>query len=322
MLPAFVPPMLAVTGELPADDAGWAFEPKWDGVRVVACLGGGELSLWSRVGNLVTASYPELSVLTGLVGVPAVLDGEVVAFDPEGRPDFGLLQQRMHLTKAVDVRRARRDVQVTYVVFDLLQLDGHDTTGLPLRDRRELLEQLELRADGKVQVPGYVTGNGREVYDATKRLGLEGVVAKRLESVYRPGKRSDAWVKVKHVDSRDVLVAGWLPGEGRRAGTVGAVVLALPDGHGGLRHVGQVGTGFSDQVLDQLYAMFTAEEVADSPLRGQLDPAAERSVHWVPPTRVAEVVHTGWTRDNRLRAAVWRGLRPDLDATQVDPDGR
>lgn len=314
--------MLAVTGELPGDDAGWAFEPKWDGVRVIACLGAGELQLWSRAGNLVTASYPELGVLPEMVRTATVLDGEVVAFDPAGRPDFGLLQQRIHLTRPADVRQARQTVQVSYVAFDLLHLDGHDTTGLPMHDRRELLDQLELTVEGRVQVPGYVSGNGREVYEATKRLGLEGVVAKRLESVYRPGKRSDTWVKVKHVETRDVLVAGWLPGEGRRAGAVGAVVLALPDGHGGLRHVGQVGTGFSDRMLDDLYALFTADEVDDSPLRGQLEPAAERSAHWVRPTRVAEVVHAGWTRDNRLRAAVWRGLRPDVDATQVEPDGR
>lgn len=312
--------MLATIGELPADGAGWAFEPKWDGVRVVACLGDGGLNLWSRVGNLVTASYPELSVLTGLVGTSAVLDGEVVAFDARGRPDFGVLQQRMHLTKARDVALARKSVQVTYVVFDLLQLDGHDTTPLPFRDRRELLTQLDLAVDAKVRVSEYVAGHGAELFAATRELGLEGVVAKRIDSTYRPGKRVDIWRKVKHTTTRDVLVAGWLPGEGRREGTVGAIVLALPDGDGGYRHVGQVGTGFTDHMLDHLYALFTAEEVDDSPLRGKLDAAAERTVHWVRPVRVAEVTYTGWTRDDRLRAAVWRGLRPDVDPGSVSPD--
>lgn len=311
--------MLAVTGELPTDDTGWAYEAKWDGVRAVACVGDGELNLWSRLGNLVTASYPELDVLPRLVGATAVLDGEVVAFDEAGRPDFGVLQQRIHLTRASDVQAARKAVQVTYVVFDLLHLDGHDTVSLPLRDRRQLLDQLDL-SGSRVQVSSYVEDQGRELLAATRELGLEGVVAKRLDSTYRPGRRVDVWRKHKHTRTREVLVAGWLPGEGRREGTVGAVVLALPDGHGGYRHVGQVGTGFSDQQLDELYAMFTAEEVDDSPLRGRLEPAAERVVHWVRPVRVAEVTYTGWTRDQRLRAAVWRGLRPDVDPAAVSAD--
>src|SRR5690606_31789738 len=164
-----------------------------------------------------------------LVGTSAVLDGEVVAYDPEGRPDFGLLQQRMHLTKERDVREARRRVRVSYVAFDLLHLDGHDTVSLPYRDRRELLTRLDLEHPPRVQVSTSVEGHGAEMLDATRKLGLEGVVAKRVDSTYRPGKRADIWRKIKHTTTREVLVAGWLPGEGRRAGTVGAVVLALPD---------------------------------------------------------------------------------------------
>lgn len=321
MVPPFVPPMLAVTGDLPPDDPRWAFEPKWDGVRVVACVGDGDVRLWSRLGNQVTVSYPELGVLPRLLSVPAVLDGEVVAFDERGRPDFGLLQHRMHLTRPADVVRARQVASVTYVVFDLVHLDGHDTTGLPYRDRRELLADLDLERAGGVYVSPFSEGHGAAMVDTTVRLGLEGVVAKRMDSPYVPGRRVDTWRKMKHQHVRDVLVAGWLPGEGRREGTVGAIVMALPDAAGVLRHVGQVGTGFSDQVLDDLHALLAAEETPTSPLAGQLEPAAERVVHWVEPRRVAEVRYTNWTRDGRLRAAVWRGLRPDVDPAEVEPYG-
>lgn len=318
MLPPFVPPMLAVSGELPADDERWAFEPKWDGVRIVTCLADGEVRLWSRLGNLVTASYPELSVLGAQLRVSATLDGEVVAFNEQGRPDFGLLQRRIHLTRESDVRRARRTVRVAYVLFDLLHLDGHDTLELPYRARRELLDGLQLDGAAGVQVPPYTAGQGADLFAATRELGLEGVVAKRLDSPYIPGKRVDTWRKKKHARTRDVFVAGWLPGEGRRAGTIGALVLALPDADGRLRHVGQVGTGFTDLMLDELHALLAADEAPDSPLRGQLEPAAERVVHWVDPVRVAEVEYTGWTRDRRrLRSAVWRGLRPDVDPGEV-----
>lgn len=317
MLPPFVPPMLAVSSELP-DGERWAFEPKWDGVRLIACVGDGELRAWSRLGNLVGVSYPELSVLPDLIGSSAVLDGEVVAFDEYGRPDFGLLQHRMHLSKPGDVRRARREVSVAYVLFDLLHFDGRDSAPLPYADRRELLAGLELDGRACLQVPEYVAGQGAAMLAATRELGLEGVVAKRLDSPYIPGKRVDTWRKAKHVRTREVLVAGWLPGEGRRAGTIGAIVLALPDDRGTLRHVGQVGTGFTDQMLDDLHALLAADETSDSPLRGQLEPATERVVHWVTPIRVAEVGYSGWTRDRqRLRSAVWRGLRPDIEANEV-----
>ncbi|MBO0829213.1 MAG: non-homologous end-joining DNA ligase [Streptosporangiales bacterium] len=313
--------MLAVTGELPPDDPRWAYEPKWDGVRVVACLGDGEARLWSRLGNQVTVSYPELARLTRLLSVPAVLDGEVVAFDERGRPDFGLLQHRMHLTRPADVTHARRTVPVTYVAFDLLHLGGHDTVALPYRDRRALLADLDLERGGGVHVPPYSEGHGAAMVEATLEHGLEGVVAKRMDSTYVPGRRVDTWRKMKHQHTRDVLVAGWLPGEGRREGTIGAIVMALPDGAGVLRHVGQVGTGFSDQVLDDLHTLLAAEETATGALAGQLEPAAERVVHWVEPRRVAEVRYTNWTRDGRLRAAVWRGLRPDVDPAEVEPHG-
>lgn len=319
VVPPFVAPMLAVTGELPPDDPRWAYEPKWDGVRVVACVGDGETRLWSRLGNQVTVSYPELARLTRLLSVPAVLDGEVVAFDERGRPDFGLLQHRMHLTRPADVTHARQTVPVTYVTFDLLHLDGHDTVRLPYRDRRELLAGLDLERGGGVHVPPYSAGHGTRLAETTLELGLEGVVAKRMDSPYVPGRRVDTWRKMKHQHTRDVLVAGWLPGEGRREGTVGAIVMALPDAAGVLRHVGQVGTGFTDQMLDDLHALLVADEAPTGPLAGQLDPAAERVVHWVEPRRVAEVRYTNWTRDGRLRAAVWRGLRPDVDPAEVEP---
>src|SRR6266508_3581527 len=201
--------MLAVLGELPGHDAGWGYEFKWDGVRIIAYVHSGQVRLMSRTDRDVTGSYPELAGLSDLLdGVPAVLDGEVVAYDDRGRPS---------------------------------------SLPLPYRERRDLLAELAL--DGPhVRTPPWFAGGGADVLAASAEQGLEGVVAKRLESPYLPGRRSPAWRKVKPVRTQEVVIGGWKPGEGRRAGMIGSLLLGIP-GPEGLRYVGHVGTGFTQAML-------------------------------------------------------------------------
>ena len=230
-LPALTP-MLASPGDLPgpAEDQQWAYETKWDGSRVLAFLDGGRARFRSRNDLEVTVSYPELADLGAVLGArQAILDGEVVAFGADGRPSFARLQKRMHVGRAADAQRLSGTDPVRYLIFDVLYLDGSPTIGLPYRQRRELLAELDL--DGASwQCPPYFAGNGALVLRASQELGLEGVVAKRLESSYRPGRRSPDWRKIKNIRVQEVVVLGWQPGNGRRAGTIGSVLVGVPDG--------------------------------------------------------------------------------------------
>jgi bifunctional non-homologous end joining protein LigD len=261
-LPAATP-MLAVAGELPgtAEDDRWAYEAKWDGCRALAFLDGGRVRLRSRNDLDVTISYPELQGLGARLGNrQAILDGEVVAFGTDGLPSFARLQRRMHVGRAGEAQRLSGTDPVRYLIFDVLHLDGSATIGLPYRQRRELLADLKLD-DSSWQCPPYFAGNGAMVVQASRELGLEGVVAKRLDSTYRPGRRSPDWRKIKNVRSQEVVVLGWQPGNGRRAGTIGSVLVGVPGADGatgtaarngatadcaaGLRYAGKVGTGFT-----------------------------------------------------------------------------
>ena len=215
-MPEKVVPMLARLADLPSDPQRWAFEVKWDGVRALAYSEPGRLRLEARSGNDITKRYPELHRLNrALSSHSAILDGEIVAFDDQGRPSFGRLQHRMHIASEAQAKRLSKESPVAYVVFDLLWLDGHSVMALPYAERRELLERLELKGPNW-QVPDHVVGDGRDLQAATRAQGLEGIVAKRLDSPYEPGRRSVAWRKIKNVQRTDVVVCGWMPGEGRR----------------------------------------------------------------------------------------------------------
>ncbi|MBP2336314.1 non-homologous end-joining DNA ligase [Saccharothrix coeruleofusca] len=295
-------------------DALWSYEFKWDGVRALARVRGGRVRLVSRLGNDVTAAYPEVQGLGAQVGAAEVLlDGEVVAL-AGGRPSFAALQRRIHATGA-QVRRLVARVPVTYLVFDVLHLDGRSTVGLPYARRRELLESLGLRGGHWLTPPAFA-GAGPEVLAASREQGLEGVVAKRLDSPYTPGVRSPHWIKITEVAAREVVVGGWRPGVGRREGVVGALLLGVP-GEGGLVFVGSVGTGFSDGELAALTRRLRSVEAGRSPFSGQVPVARARGARWVRPVLVGEVVHRGWTREGRLRFAVWRGLRTDKAPEEV-----
>jgi bifunctional non-homologous end joining protein LigD len=315
--PSDVPlPMLATAGELPSaeEDARWGYEFKWDGVRAVAAVHGGVVGLTSRKGTDITVRYPEVGRLpTALAGHDAVVDGEIVAMDEQGRPDFGALQNRMHRT-GPEVPRMAAARPVTFLVFDLLAWDGEDLTGLPYAERRDRLDALDLTAHRWVSTPWF-RGGGADVHAASQENGLEGVVAKRLDSPYRPGVRSPDWRKVKNVRTQSVVVGGWRPGQGRRAGGVGSLLVGVPDDEGRLVFVGHVGTGFTEADLRHLERMFTSRST--SPFSGTLPREVTRDVHWIEPDLVGEVAYAVWTADDRLRHPSWKGVRDDLEPDDV-----
>ena len=318
MLPALVRPMLATAGPLPVgpEDARHAYELKWDGVRTVAYLDRGHARVLARSDRDVTVSYPEVVELAAAVpDRRLVLDGEVVALDGTGRPSFGLLQSRMHVARPADVRRARAAVPATFFVFDVLHVDGDDTTSLTYEERRAVLAGLDL-AGPSWQVPPSFPAPGQPVLDAARAQGLEGVVAKRLDSRYEPGRRSVCWRKVKVFRTQDVVVAGWKPGEGRRSGLPGSLLLGVHDG-GRLVFAGHVGTGFTDRALGELAARLTALHRDDSPFDEPVPREHARTAVWVEPVLVGEVAYGEWTRDGRLRHPSWRGLRPDVAPEEV-----
>ncbi|MGH3623947.1 MAG: non-homologous end-joining DNA ligase, partial [Sciscionella sp.] len=293
----------------------YSYEYKWDGVRALAFVDGGRLSLRARSGTDITTTYPELRALGEELGSTQVLlDGEIVAF-AGGVPSFPALQHRMHVSSAARARRLAAERPVTYLIFDLLHLDGHSCVHLAYEQRRRLLERLEL-SGAHWQTPPAHSGAGAEVLAASQEHGLEGVVAKRLAAPYQPGHRSPDWIKITGIHTQEVVVGGWRPGNGRREGLVGALLLGVPDGSG-LRFVGSVGTGFSDAELEMLTAKVSRLARKSSPFTGPLPPERARGARWITPSLVAEVVFREWTTDGRMRAAAWRGLRTDKTPREV-----
>lgn len=317
-MPDNIQPMLATTGELPADVARWALEVKWDGVRAIVYVAGGRVRVVGRRGIDATNRYPELQTLADLLpDQSAVIDGEVVAFDSEGRPSFERLQARMHMDHP-DIRLIRR-VPVHYVAFDLLYLSGHALYDLPYRDRRALLDELELAA-GPIEAPPYLHGaevdQVRELQEWTAEQGLEGLLAKRLDSPYRPGRRVDFWRKVKNFRTQEVVIGGWKTGKGRREGGVGSLLLGVYE-DGDLRFVGHVGTGFTDLDLDDLYKHLLTLERPDSPYADEVPREHARHANWVDPSLTGEVSFSRWTKEGMLLHASWRGLRPEIPPREV-----
>jgi bifunctional non-homologous end joining protein LigD len=313
-MPESIEPMRARLGALPTDAGAFAYEVKWDGIRAVARIDRGHLDLTGRNGTDYRPRYPELRPLGAALGsTRAILDGEIVAFDEAGRPSFERLQSRMHLTGEAAIKRRSRELPVTYVAFDLLWLDGHLTTGLPYRDRRRLLAELEL--DGpNWRVPAHHESDGAALLHATREQGLEGIVAKRLDSVYEPGRRSGAWIKVKNVGRQEVVIGGWAPGEGRRSGSFGALCVGVHDEDGALRYVGKVGTGFDESMLALLTRELTDRRRDTSPFEGRQPP---RGTLFVEPELVGDIEFREWTRTGTLRAPSFKGLRDDVDPAAV-----
>ncbi len=316
-MPHNLKPMNAVLSTLPRDEEHWAYEIKWDGVRAIAYCEGGTLRLESRNLREITSHYPELRALAAELGSrQAVLDGEVVAFDDQGRPSFERLQGRMNLASDAAVRRRMADRPVTYLAFDLLYLDGRSLMDEPYLDRRGQLE--ELRLDGPHwQTPSHHRGEGEALLELTKTRGLEGLVAKRVDSRYLPGRRSRAWLKVKNIHSQELVVGGWLPGRGRRSDTLGAILVGYHDdssGESGLRYAGRVGSGFTDDELDRMASLLEPLRTTESPFVGRQPP---REAVFAEPRLVVEVAFREWTSAGTLRAPVYRGRRPDRDPAEV-----
>ncbi len=315
-----VKPMLAIAGGLPADDAHWGFEFKWDGVRTVAYLQGADMRLMTRNDRDATSSYPELHDIGAHLGAhTVVLDGEVVAFDDSSRPSFSRLQARMHVTDAPRARLGASTTPVDLLVFDILHLDGADTVELPYEQRRALLDGLDF-AGTRWHCPPWYRGGGADVLRASQEQGLEGVMAKRLSSTYHPGRRSGDWRKVKNFRTQEVVIGGWSPGAGRRSGALGALMVGLP-GPSGLTYVGKVGTGFTDAMLDALRRTLAPLAQPASPFSPLPTRSESAGATWVTPILVGEVSFREWTPQGRLRQPSWRGLRPDKvpDEVVVEP---
>ncbi|MEV6019940.1 ATP-dependent DNA ligase [Streptomyces sp. NPDC051997] len=307
-----IAPMLATPGTLPAagQDTRWAYETKQDGQRAVVYLhGDGGVTLRARSGEDITAAYPELGALGGALGTTAaVLDGEVLVLDEQGRGDFQLLQSRMGLARSPDraARRAER-APAHLVLFDVMHLGG-DLTGLRYARRRQTLESLGLQGPFW-STPTALVGHGEEALRATRASGLEGLVCKRLDSVYEPGVRSRSWIKIRNLRTADVLVGGWVPGKGRLSGLPGAVLVGQRDDAGRLRYIGSVGTGWSASERADLARLLRAAGTDHCPF-DTLPRAAEAL--WVLPRLVGEVAYSTRTRAGLLRQPSWLRLRPDL----------
>jgi bifunctional non-homologous end joining protein LigD len=321
-LPAAIKPMLATQGDMPARDLGaWSVEFKWDGVRALAFIETGRLRLASRTGKDITATYPEVVGLGHAIGrKQALLDGEIVAFS-DGRPDFEALQPRMHVTSPAQAVRLAEQTPVTYLAFDVLQLDGRPLTALPYAERREILEEIMPNGGAWLSPPRFAGEDMEAVLSASVANGLEGVVIKRLDSAYDPGARSGAWRKIKNQLRQEVVVAGWKPGQGNRAGLVGSLLVGYyetgADGARRLQYCGHVGTGFSDKTLRMLTRRLEPLRRPDNPFDSPVPPEYARPAVWVEPRLVVDVTFVRWTRAGRMIAPAFQGLRDDKDPADV-----
>jgi len=324
-MPRDIKPMMARLAErVPDKENEWGYEVKWDGVRAIAYIEGGRVRLQNRNMRDITQQYPELRELGRAVGArELVLDGEVIAFDEEGRPSFGRLQHRMHLASESAVRRRMSDIPVVYAIFDVLYLDGRVTIRLPYEERRGLLDELELRGS-HWQTPSWHRGEGKALLDAAREQGLEGIVAKKLDSPYEPGRRSVCWRKIKAVQRQELVVGGYMPGEGGRTGRVGSLCVgyynmtrAEAEERGEeqrLIYAGNVGTGFKEADLVKLGKLLEPLRRDTSPFAGR---QPKKGAVFAEPQLVVEVEFLMWTRTNTLRAPSFKGLRDDKDPRDV-----
>lgn len=311
--------MLATLGDLPRGE-GWTYEVKWDGVRALTRVedagAGRAMTITSRTGKDITGRYPELADLVDAVpeaALPLELDGEIVAFDDHGRPSFGALQGRMHLDDRVRSAALAAEAPVSYAVFDVLEVAGKDVTGLALEDRRVLLEKLAIDAD-HVSVPAPYN-DGEALLAQMIERGMEGVIAKRASSIYNPGRRTREWIKVKPKPSQEFVIGGWTDGTGHRSESFGALLLGYhEDGSSRLTYAGNVGSGFDDHTLGEVFEKLSALATDESPFE---DTAEIRNSHFVLPLLVAEIEYGEVTADGHLRHPVFKGLRDDKPADEV-----
>ena len=311
-MPEHLAPMLAILSDLPAKESEWGFEYKWDGVRAVCYWDSTRIRLESRNLIDITARYPELEELAKRLGArKAILDGEIVALDKMGHPSFPLLQRRMHL-QAGRVDKVAQEVPAHYFIFDILFLDDRSLMLLPYRDRREVLDGLSLEA-GNIRVPPSYRANGEAMVKAATEHALEGVMAKRLDSIYQPGRRSPLWRKIKVINSAEFVIGGWIP-EQNNPHHIGSLLLGYyEEGSNGLTYAGNVGTGFTEQTHAMLLKELRRLEKNASPFHDM----AKRNIHYISPQLVAEIHYRRWPEGAHVQQASFKGLRMDKPPTDV-----
>lgn len=313
--PSSVAPMLATLTTSAFSNTEWYFEPKLDGVRAIAIIRNGKVNLQSRRGLDITHQYPSLvKDLTLQTEPEMMLDGEIVALDESGRPSFQRLQQRLHLPREADIRKAEEQIPVLYYVFDILYLNGYDIRGVALKQRKELLVRV-LEPTQRVLSLDYFEADGDIAYQSAIDQGLEGIVAKHRDSTYESGRRSRLWLKVKATLSDEFVVGGYSQGLGGRADTLGALLLGYFDDRGRLVYVGHVGTGFDDTTLGDLRRRLESSQSEGCPFIEI--PPLNAPTTWVRPQMVVLVEFIQWTPDGRLREPVFRGLREDKSPQEV-----
>lgn len=315
-----IAPMKAAPGDLP-EGADWAYEIKWDGMRIVAFIEDGAVRLQSTNLLNVTHRFPELEDLADcLGGLDGILDGEVVSTDQHGRPSFARLQERIHVASRAGAEAKAVENPVSFIAFDILHLDGHDTTALPYESRRSLLEQAVQEGPSWRITTAHRDG-GAELLAVVVENELEGVVAKRLSSTYREGRRSPEWIKVKPRRRQEFVVGGWATGQGSRAEAVGSLIVGVFDDDGLFHFAGRVGSGLDGAELRRLGALFDDLARETSPFAGPIPPKPGRRFYWVEPEVVVEVAFAEWIDDHHLRHPSYLGQRLDVPATAVRREG-
>jgi bifunctional non-homologous end joining protein LigD len=314
-MPTVIHPMLATPIDKPFDGPEWLFEIKWDGYRAVAFLENGKVRLVSRNQNELTPRYPELRDLPQFVKAKtAILDGEVVALDEQGRASFSLMQQRTGFRPGGRRAATNADVPVLYYAFDLIYLDGYDWRRVPLEERKKKLASLLVAGDA-LRYSDHYERQGKALFEIARKKGLEGILAKKRDSLYQQ-RRSGEWLKIKITHRLECVIGGYTEPEGSRP-HFGSIVLGLYDQQGRLIHVGQAGSGFDQKSLEEVWKLLQKRESKKNPFYGEVE--ALRKLYWVRPELVAEIEYSEWTKGTmsgsgpKLRAPVFLALRDDKD---------